>query len=294
MALKNITSSLLEIPADWPDRRFSSFEVVDGVRWHVQQQGQGPTVLLIHGTGGSTHSWAGCTPLLAREHHVVAIDLPGHGFTVAPPAVERSRQLFALDSMATAIGGLLRALQLRPDAAIGHSAGVPLLLRLTLDGAIAPRHILGVCPALVAPPTWYIQFIAPLLATIVESDPAAASGAWLARTTRIVRTMLQSTGSTLTPEQLGRYEWLCQQPGHVHAAMAMMARWNLPALLREAAALRTPVTLLAGRNDRWVPLIALRRAVDTLPTMQLVEVDGGHLLLEESPEGVVERLRAKS
>ncbi len=290
MAWNSAASPLDRLPDGWPDRDFSSFHTVGAVRWHVQQQGQGPTVLLLHGTGGSTHSWAACTASLARRYRVVAIDLPGHGFTHAIDRDARTRQPFALSTMASAIAALLRQLGLLPQFAVGHSAGMPVLMQLALQGDIAPQQLLGVCPALVAPPAWYVRLVAPVLATVVESDAVAASGAWIAQRTPLIRLMLESAGSPLTALQFARYEWLCRQPDHVQAALSMMSRWDLPALMREAATLRTPLTLLAGRADRWVPLPALRRAAARLPAATLVDVPGGHLLPEEHPDEVLARI----
>lgn len=72
--------------ADWPHRDASRFVVAGGVRWHVQIAGDGPPLLLLHGSGASTHSWRDLLPLLARTHTVIAPDLPGHAFTSTPPA----------------------------------------------------------------------------------------------------------------------------------------------------------------------------------------------------------------
>jgi magnesium chelatase accessory protein len=36
---------------DWPNREASGFVEAAGSRWHVQKMGQGPPLLLIHGTG---------------------------------------------------------------------------------------------------------------------------------------------------------------------------------------------------------------------------------------------------
>ena len=55
-------------------------------------------LLLIHGTGAATHSWRGLMPLLARHHHIVAIDLPGHAFTEMP-----TRWPLSLPRMAQAV-----------------------------------------------------------------------------------------------------------------------------------------------------------------------------------------------
>ena len=290
MTRNSASSPLDRLPDAWPARAYSSFHTVGAVRWHVQQQGDGPTVLLLHGTGGSTHSWAACTASLARRYRVVAIDLPGHGFTQAADRAAGAPLPFGLAEMATAVAALLRHLDAPPRFAVGHSAGMPVLMQLALQRDIAPQHLLGVCPALVAPPAWYVRLVAPVLAAVVESDAVAAGGAWVAQRTPLVRLMLESAGSSLTAPQFARYEWLCRQPDHVHAALSMMSRWDLPALMRDAAALRTPLTLLAGRGDRWVPLPALRRAAARLPTATLVDVPGGHLLPEERPDEVLARI----
>ena len=89
------------------------FLEIDGIRWHYQQQGNGPVVLLVHGAGGSTHSWAGCATALSASFTVISTDLPGHGFTFVPPAVERARNVYTIDGMARALQQLLDALQAR-------------------------------------------------------------------------------------------------------------------------------------------------------------------------------------
>lgn len=190
--------------------------------------------------------------------------------------------------MAAAVAALLDALEARPAVVAGHSAGVPLLLRLALDGAIAPARLVGVCPALVPPPALYDATLAAPLGALVTAPSVARGGAWLARRTGLIASMLASTGSPLTPAQRDRYARLSADPARVHAALAMMARWGLPGLLREAHRVRCPVTLLAGARDRWVPLPALRRAVDRfLPQAALAVAPGGHLLPEEDPARVV-------
>jgi magnesium chelatase accessory protein len=272
---------------DWPDQVHSESCEFDGIRWHIQRQGTGPTVLLLHGTGGSTHSWAAVTGPLARHFHVVAIDLPGHGFTHVPATVERERSPFPIAAMAARLSALLAHLGERPQVAAGHSAGAAILLRMTLDGGIAPERLLGVCPALVAPPAWYVTLVAPLLGAFVEQPFVAASAAQLALATRLVQRVLASTGSTLPPAALERYRRLCAQPEHVHAALAMMARWDLPGLQRDWHALRTPLHLIAAQGDQWIPRDALERAVQGIPGMTWQVEEGGHLLPEERPEVVV-------
>ena len=54
--------------ADWPNREASRFVEAAGLRWHVQVMGAGPVLLLLHGTGASTHSWRDVMPKLAAIH----------------------------------------------------------------------------------------------------------------------------------------------------------------------------------------------------------------------------------
>jgi magnesium chelatase accessory protein len=279
---------LSEPPAYWPDREHSRFLDLDGIRWHYQQQGNGPVLLLVHGAGGSTHSWASCATALARSFTVISTDLPGHGFTLVPPDVERARNVYTIGGMARALQQFLDALRVHPTIAAGHSAGVPVLLRMALQRGIAPSRIVGLCAALVAPPAWYVALIAPIIGTVVESDAVAFSAAKLAVGTRIIRAMLESTGSPLTATQLACYEQLCGMPTHVHAALAMMARWDLPTLLRDLATLETPLEIIAGRRDRWVPEAPLQRAVARVRGATFRVEEGGHLLMEERGEEVAE------
>jgi magnesium chelatase accessory protein len=282
---------LPELPSDWPFRAASRQRELEGIRWHYQQLGVGPALLLVHGTGGATHSWHHCLAALASHYSVTVVDLPGHGFTRVPEAVDARHNVYSLEGMARSLSTLLRAIEVTPVLVAGHSAGVAVLLRMTLDGLIAPARIVGFNPALVAPPDWYVSLIAPMLATIFESRAVADGGAWLARSTGVIRSMLTSTGTTLSADDLARYEYLCRMPTHVHAAMAMMSRWDLPRIVRDAVALTMPLELVAGANDRWVPYAALQGSVARIPAASLKSIDGaGHLLLEERPDVVIAAL----
>ena len=69
----------------------SGDKVVDGVKLHYVSGGAGPLVLLVHGFGQSWYEWHQLMPLLARDHTVVAPDLPGLGMS-APPRTGYSGQ----------------------------------------------------------------------------------------------------------------------------------------------------------------------------------------------------------
>jgi pimeloyl-ACP methyl ester carboxylesterase len=77
--------------------------------------GTGPTVLLIHGLGGTRQTWRHLIAPLARNHTVIAPDLPGHGQS-DPPAGD-----YSLGAHACALRDLLLALGHQRATLVGHS-----------------------------------------------------------------------------------------------------------------------------------------------------------------------------
>ncbi|HYW30630.1 MAG TPA: alpha/beta fold hydrolase BchO [Gemmatimonas sp.] len=283
-------------PPNWPHRHASGAVTTSdlrvstnwNVRWHVQRLGSGPVLLLLHGTGGSAHSWHHAIGSLAERCTVIAIDLPGHGFSNVAPETDADGRIYALEGMALAVRSLLDALGVQPAVAAGHSAGAAVLVRMALDGLLPDCRLLGFNPALVAPPAAYVSLIAPLVGVVAESPLVAAGAAWLARSTGIIPSMLASTGTALSPADRARYELLCARPAHCHAALSMMSRWDLPKLVRDAALLTVPLELYGGSADRWVPYGPLADSVASIPRAVLTRVEGaGHLIPEERPDVVI-------
>jgi pimeloyl-ACP methyl ester carboxylesterase len=81
------------------------------------QAGSGPVLLLIHGMGGSLENWRAVIEPLARQHTVVAADLPGHGGS-APGGGD-----YSIGMLAAGLRDLLLALGHGRATVIGHSLG---------------------------------------------------------------------------------------------------------------------------------------------------------------------------
>ena len=274
---------------DWPDREASRFVEAGGLRWHVQVQGRGPVLLLLHGTGAATHSWRELAPRLAAHYTVVAPDLPGHGFSASLP-----REQSTLPGFAAALQALMQALDREPAFVAGHSAGAAIAAQLALLPGSRVQRQAWINPALQPFDGWSGLVFAPLARWMAQRPQVARLAAWRGGDERAVRRLIDGTGSRLDARGVELYRRLLACPGHVAGALAMMAGWDLAPLAAALPRLRTPVLLIVGAGDRTVPPAqadaARARLPGTLP-VELQRLPGlGHLAHEEAPAQVAERL----
>ncbi|WP_375398627.1 alpha/beta fold hydrolase BchO [uncultured Sphingomonas sp.] len=273
---------------DWPNRAASRFVEAGRLRWHVQVMGDGPPLLLLHGTGAATHSWRALAPLLAEHFTVVAPDLPGHGFTTGRPAGG-----LAMPAMARALGELLRTLAIAPATIVGHSAGAAIAIRMALDGQAAPATIVGLNPALMPFPGLAARLFPALARALFVNPFAPHVFARLARTRgETGRFLARSTGSQIDAEGVAFYERLLTTPGHVSGAITMMADWDLESLKRDLPRLRTPLLLVHGEGDTAIPIATARAAAALVDGATVMPLAGlGHLAHEERPAEIAAIIR---
>ena len=276
------------LPPDWPHRNLSRFVAIDNLVWHVQVGGQGPVILLLHGTGASAHSFADVVSELLGVATVVVPDLPGHGFTTGARVAE-----LTLPAIAAQLERLLAALSMEQvDVVAGHSAGAPLALRWALNRSRGPRALIGFNPALIAPPMTYTQLIAPLIVPVATSRLVAQVMAQIAPASGMINRLLDSTRSRLPEAQKRRYATLFGRPSHVQGAIGLMAAADLPGLLVEARHLQIVPHFVLGDHDDWIPGARLRPIINAnFPTAVVDTWPGGHLLHEADPERAARLLR---
>ncbi len=266
--------------ATWPNHDASRFVTAGGLDWHVQVAGDGPPVLLLHGTAASTHSWAGLVPLLAERFRVVAPDLPGHGFTGSMPAHRLS-----LPGMSKALRSLLDALDLSPEVAVGHSAGAAIATRMTLDGQLAPRQLVSINGAFLPFGGIAGQLFPPIAKMLFCNPFVPHVFAWSVGDGRRVERMIRDTGSDIDNAGTGLYARLWRDPKHVAGALGMMANWELEPLVRDLPNLTTPLLLVVGAKDGTVTPSVADYVADAAPGAAAHRIAGyGHLVHEERPD----------
>jgi magnesium chelatase accessory protein len=266
----------------WPGQAHSRFVKAAGIDWHVQVSGAGPVVLLLHGTGASTHSWRGLAPLLAARFTVIAPDLPGHAFSRTPEGASQS-----LPAMAVALARLVKEIGQPPAIIIGHSAGAAIAVQMALDGLLAPKAIVSLNGALRPLEGFASRFFPPIARLLALLPIVPNMFAWRARDPGVIEDLLKQTGSRIPDEDRARYHRLATTPSHIAAALSMMASWDVAALEKAIARLTVPLLLVAGTEDGMVPASEATVVARRLAQAEVAKLKGlGHLAHEEQPARV--------
>ncbi|MEM6939749.1 MAG: alpha/beta fold hydrolase BchO [Pseudomonadota bacterium] len=272
--------------ATWPHAAHSRFILSKPHRWHVQEAGDGPLILLIHGAGGGTQSWRHLFPLLTPDHQVVMMDLPGQGFTRSG-----AQQRLGLAPMAQDLRALCDDQGWVPQVIMGHSAGAAIALEMARYMTPAPAVIglnaaLGKFPGLAG-------VLFPAIAKALAMTPMVARMFTVSTANpNAVRRLINGTGSALSEAELAGYRALIGDPTHVNGALGMMAQWDLGPLLDALPSHPSRTFLITGDKDTTVPPSVSVEAATRMPDAAHLSLPGlGHLAHEEDAETVFSTLQ---
>lgn len=239
-----------------------------------------PTVAFVHGAVND-HS---VFTLLARwfAHHgwsVLAVDLPGHMRSAGPA-------LKSVEAMADWLIALLDAAGVRRAAVAGHSLGSLVALETAARAPERTSHLLmlGTCVPMPVP---------PLLLDLARTDVDAA-----------IDRVVTFSFSTLAakPSYPGPGVWLrgagrqLMRQVMAHGGDPLLFHTDFSACndyrggLDSAAQVRCPAHLVLAEADQ---MTLPRNAREVAAALQATVhgVPGGHYLMQESPDGVLNALR---
>ncbi|WP_394730090.1 alpha/beta fold hydrolase [Altererythrobacter sp. GH1-8] len=103
---------------------------------HSTVQGQGQTIIFVHGWTCDSRSWREQTPAFIDDYRVVTIDLPGHGASQEPASVED----YSMELFADAVEAVRSELSANKIVLVGHSMGAAVIRAYALK---YPDHVAG-------------------------------------------------------------------------------------------------------------------------------------------------------
>lgn len=254
----------------------SSFASMRGMQVHYRSQGAGDAVLLLHGAGGSLHTWDRWIESLRHDFQVVRLDLPGHGLTgpMAHGDYRIGSYVEFVDEFVTGLGldrvsvvGQGFGGQIAWNYALRFPARVDKLVLLSTSGyprlGAEARGVTGI--AQIPGMRWLASV---MTAREQTEDALRASFA---------------DPNLVTEPLVDRHHELSLRPGNRLAAIerAAAAADDLNGNHRLIA---QPTLLLWGMQDQRAPLSDARAFADDVEGARLITYPGiGHLLQEELP-----------
>lgn len=259
----------------------------DGVRMHVDVRGAGPAVVLVHGAAGVLHDFP--TPLreaLARTHTVIALDRPGHGWSSHGP-----RRLDA-DGNVHAMRAAMRALGVTRATIVGHSYGAALALRWALEAPDEVAAVVAVAPA-TRPYARHARWTAlpivwPGVGHLIAWTGVLPLGLVFSHLTRDHAAYPQRAPGG--PPGPSRAFPLVATQFRAFAENVQRVARDVEAQVARYGDARTPLVVLAGREDRVTPAVYHAEPMPTLwggPCELRVLPEAGHMLLRTHPDEVV-------
>ena len=225
-----------------PEGRFA--DVGDGLRVHYHEQGEGPAVLFLHGSGPGASGYSNFRrnyPYLAeRGFRAIVPDTLGFGHSSKPDDRD-----YTLDFLAGAVAKLTRVLGVERCAIVGNSHGGALAIKLALDRPELVDRLILMAPGGLEVREAYMKMegIRTMMKVFLGPEGITREGM------RRVFGLQLFDPRALTEEILDeRMEIAVTQPKRVLTSMVV------PHLSPRLGELACPVFAFWGMNDKFCPV----------------------------------------
>lgn len=261
--------------------RFIDVEGVD-TRCLVAGDPAAPLLLLIHGVSLTSEIWVGNIDALAKDFHVVAVDMLGHGFTRP-----RDGKPVGIEQKIEHLEALLGTLGAKRVALCGSSYGALIAANLVLHGRTpVERLIINGSGSAFNSEAQLTAFVERIHASYRPSLAESSSQMW--------RERMKSTvfdASTIPCELLTVLPLCYAQPWAVPCweetidTMRRPEKFRAFRILDRLGALRLPTLVVWGRDDKGGIYESAVAAVARMPDAKLVAFEQcGHLPMLEHPQ----------
>jgi pimeloyl-ACP methyl ester carboxylesterase len=247
-------------------------EVIDGLRIRLSRSGlsNGIPILFTSPWPESIYAFHRVLPYFVEAHPVIAVDLPGFGQSESRPEVMAPR---AMGNFLIKVAEHLNIPRLHgvgPDvgalAFLFAAADRPQLFESLAVGGAATR----------------VDLAAGVLREVIASPPGAFAAI---NGSDAVRDYL-SQAAQITPSAMVDDFRAASAGRRFEDAARFVRAYNvdLPLLEHRLKQIRTPILVIAGRNDAIVPPANNQLLADHLPRSRLSLLDAGHRVWEEATD----------
>jgi 4,5:9,10-diseco-3-hydroxy-5,9,17-trioxoandrosta-1(10),2-diene-4-oate hydrolase len=256
-----------------PEGRFA--DIGDGLRVHYQEEGAGPVVLFLHGSGPGASGYSNFRrnypTFAAQGFRVVVPDTLGFGYSSKPEDAE-----YTLDLLAGAVEKLTRVLGVQRCSVVGNSHGGAMAIKLALDHPGLVDRLVLMAPGGLEMREAYgkMEGIRTMMKVFLGPEGITREGM------RRVFGLQLFDPATLTEEILDeRMEIAVTQPKRVLTSMVV------PHLAPELSRIACPVLAFWGMNDKFCPVSGATTIAERCPRARVMLLSAcGHWVMVEHTE----------
>jgi 3-oxoadipate enol-lactonase len=224
---------------------------------HFTERGSGPPLLLVHGLMVDGRMFDPVVEHFAARHRVIIPDLRGHGRSRDLPPPYMARQL------ASDLSFLLDHLGIASAAVLGYSQGGAIAQQLVLDHSGQCERIVLACTYAFNMATTRERIeghLAPLLMRLLGLR-------------RLASLVISQSALQLDEEHARWFAGLIADQN----LRLMLAAWKETMAFdsrKRLAEIRCPALVIAGSNDRGVPIHHAKMLHEGIPGSRLVIIEG--------------------
>lgn len=249
------------------------------VHIHYIEQGSGEPLILVHSIGQSLYTWRNVFSRLSLNYRVIAIDLPGHGYSSRPQAFA-----YTIEEQANILRLFMDALGIQSAHFISFSMASMYVLRLALDTPERVGRLMLIAPGGMSADM-------PLAIKMLDSSlfGTVASMLYGMRTVdNVLADCLFDLTLTMSPEVVAEYyKTICDRPSRA-ALRASFHNFDDASVMNGLRALDAPVLMLQGSEDRWRGQENAEVLHSAMPFAGFTAIrNAGHLVHEEKAERVI-------
>lgn len=254
----------------------SEFVEIQGMPVHFRREGSGPTLVLIHGTAASLHTWDDWTQSLSRDFEVLRMDLPAFGLT-GP----RQDGDYSMKNYVSFVSDFLASQNIDSCYMGGNSLGGAIAWNYAID---YPQQVqkLILLDAAGAPRSGDLPFIfklanTPLLSRLLTKVTPRS----------IIRSNIQQVyfdDDLISEKLIDRYHDMSRRPGN-RQAFVDRAQKQFELETNRLVEIKCPTLIQWGVYDEWIPVEDAQFFENKIPNSRvLLYQNAGHVPMEEIPD----------
>jgi len=265
-----------------PPERYPMKQVtVEGINIRYIDRGKGNPIVLVHGVPTSSFLWRDMIEELSTHGRVIALDLPGFGFSDPPQNGD-----YRISNYARLFGLFLQALSVERATLVCHDLGGPITLTYALRHPDKWERLIILDTFLHRDfPPW------PLSMRIAKIRPIGEIFMWLGGES-IARAGLEGgvvDKSWISEGVVKRYYMPDGNADKLNRSMLGTLRTDyiedLEFIEKNLKTIEKPTLILWGENDRYLPLSLGDRIHKDIMGSQMEKIPNcGHYIPEDQPE----------